>query len=108
MKKHSVVSKFKNPDKFIKKLRDQLKWALESVEYFKGEASRLRGKRWFTYTEETTKNAVLSLNNIERHKPRLNQEVVMVGRIVGYKQDGDDHVVTMSITRVALKGEDGE
>ena len=97
-----VKSKYKNPDKYIERLKDDIKYAGGSSRYHQNEADRLRGTSWFSYSDGISTSVVLGEEGLMG--ARLNQPVVLLGRIIGYKKKGrDTHTVEISLKNVALK-----
>jgi len=97
-----VKSKYKNPDKYIDKLKIELKRNKVFIELQSNRLSEARGSYWFGYDEDVSARAVLSTESLKGAK--LNQEVMVSGRISGYERESSDkHIVTLKLNRVALK-----
>ena len=73
MKNHNVVSKYKNPDRFIERLKTELDWAETRNKNLRNEAEKLRNEqkeieamrnseKWFTY--ETAKEIGVDLSRV--------------------------------------------
>ncbi len=98
----TVKSKYKNPDKYIERLREEYRASLETTRYYSDECKRLQGRDWFSYQDGVTKEVTHTTKELMGAK--LNQPIIILGRIVGYTREGiDKHRITISIKNVALK-----
>ena len=95
-----VESKYKNPDKFIKNLREKLERVLD----FQKVLWKRIGKHWFTYQDGVTLNVVFKeeeLFNVQ--KCRIEQEVKLSAKIISIKKnDIGKYVVNYEIKGVNL------
>jgi len=100
-----VKSKYKNPDKYIEKLKIQLERNKVFIKLQSNRLSKARGSHWFTYEDGVTTD--ISLTTEDLRDAKLNQEVIIQGRISGYEhyehESPDKHIVTLKLGRVALK-----
>ena len=97
-----VKSKYKNPDKHIESLKEKLGFKQCSVDILKERVARARGRHWFSCADGSNKEVVHT--TYELMGAKLNQPIVILGYIVGYKKEGPDkHRVTISLKNVAMK-----
>ncbi len=96
-----VKSKYKNPDKYIKRLKDDVERQSAFSNDWYEECRAVRGYHWFRYSSNITKNVVLDVSDAS--KSRIGQTVKIKGKVIGYKKDGrDNYVVTMELKEVRL------
>lgn len=90
----------KNPMKYIQRLKQQLKWAGESVDHFRDLAAKRLGSYWFTYEDGVTKS-VSNLSIEQARKVRIGSEVIMRGNVLKIEQIEPEKVtVTFSVKDV--------
>lgn len=97
-----VKSKYKNPDKYIERLKADRDYERNTKNQWREDYYAERGRHWFNYGSGVTVGVLLmnGLNNAQ-----LAQEVVLKGRIAGYKLRADgSHDITFAINSVRLKG----
>ena len=98
-----VKSKYKNPDKYIEKLKAECKEAWEQARLYERDKVRIQGDFWFSYKDGIRKSVYLKTDG-ELKGAQLNQPVVILGRIVGYKKiEEGGHFIDISLKNVSLK-----
>lgn len=97
-KSETKKSKYKNPDKYIAKLKSDLKRNESDIDYWMkeyheacNELTKLKketfGKLWFTYNEEVTHSVSFVHNPLEKSKlGSVGDEVVIIGNIIEITQ----------------------
>lgn len=100
---YTVKSKYKNPDKFLAKLRVQLDSFAELHRDWSFTFNRLRGNYWFTWENGATHSVLFKCGDDSAKKAFLGQKVKIEGRIVKYcREDDGEETVHISLGRVSL------
>ena len=98
----TVKSKYKNPDKYIERLKASLEIERDLKRQWRDDFYAEKGRPWFTYESDTTISVDLSKDSLDG--ARLAQEVLLRGRITGYKlQPSGRHDITFTVDSVRLK-----
>lgn len=113
---NTVKSKYKNPDKYVERLKDEISRQNSSLNYWKNE-HRARmdeiknlkddafGEYWFTYSDpgaELTVNLISHEDMLDRIN--LGQEVICFGSIESFKRGYDKNSAKFLIKKVYVKG----
>lgn len=97
-----VRSKYKNPDKYVERLKDEAKRAWEYSDSSNEDFWKERGVHWFNYESGVTKT--VSLQAKDASESRIDQTVRLEGKIIGYERtESGRYTVTMEIKEVRLK-----
>ena len=98
VRSYSVNSLYKNPDKFIEKLKrnltdkdDQISYWMSQCEELTNENRKLTddafGKHWFNYKEDVTHSVSFCKNPLAKSKlGSVGDQVVIVGEIIQITQ----------------------
>lgn len=117
MKTKSVQSKFKNPDKHIEKLKDEISRLQSRINYKEELINRIAnekeelisnafGAHWFDYSNKGTRIAVDLKSEYEQVRNgniRMNTKIVATGQVCDIKMDQDSTIVGIMIKTVYVK-----
>lgn len=95
-----VESKYKNPDKYIERLKQEVERSWEYQESTWGNYKREKGAFWFTYEDDVVKKVLLDVD--DANQSRIGQAVKLEGTIIGYERNGERYSVTMELKDVRL------
>ena len=96
-----VKSKYKNPDKYIEKLKSDLYWSKRTNNRLCVDAVRERGNFWVNFDSLHEINIRVTTANLD--SARLNHSILLYGTIIGYRKNGDDkHDITLGINKIHL------
>lgn len=98
---HSVKSKYKNPDQYIKRLKEDLSFERGTVLLLRQDMHRERGTHWFTWFKDAENTVVL--DGSYTIKARLHQQVIITGYISGYRRTPEcKETVDIALTSTKL------
>lgn len=104
---HTVKSRYKNPDTFIKKLKCKLGWFENRLDSWSRSFHRLQGSHWFTWKDNVTHGVLFNPDDNGAKKAFLGQKVKIEGRIVKYCRENDgEETVRISLGKVSLLSDD--
>ncbi len=102
--RRAVFSTRKNPDKLIAQLKKRIECEREWKENFRSDFFKEKGK--YLTTCWSADEYQISLTDEEAKQVHLNQKVIIVGHLIGYKLQKDTSYpnrVTISLAQVRLK-----
>lgn len=116
MKNHSVISKYKNPDRFIEKLKSQLEYdeirendLWEDIKKLKKELEDLRvlekSKAWYDYEKGIEAGATFfpsDYNFSIIRDAKLHQKIIGTGEIVGLEHTFEKSGAKMLIKSIRI------
>lgn len=99
---YEVRSKYKNPDKYIERLKVEVERVWDYYESSGEDFQKERGVHWFNYENGVTKTVALKAKDAS--ESRIDQTVKLNGKIIGYERtESGLYTVTMEIKEVRLK-----
>lgn len=93
--------KYKNPEKYIKRLKGEIKRKDELCSCLRKDWYAALGLAWFTYKDVVEQSVVLSPE--DARKFHIEDEVVVRGKIIKFKpSDNGQYVVTFTLKQVGV------
>ena len=74
-----VESKYKNPDRYIEKLKNEKMWAERRADNWRDDYREARGAVWFDYEEDVSLDVTLTTEQARQF--RIKDEVIIRGTI---------------------------
>ena len=101
----TVQSKYTNPDKYIKVLKNRIEWIEKQrckiLEIIRQE----RGDRWFTYGKGVS-SGVCNLSLSEINKAHIGQKVKLCAEVVKMQKNGSGYEATFDLGEARIIPED--
>ena len=101
MKKHQVESKYKDPDKYIDRLKNEIRWMNNNKKYSKKGIAELCGKvivKWEDGIEDVQSCIDGDLSTI-----RVNDIIAIIGKVIESKEYLSNGTVESEITYKRIK-----
>ena len=95
-----VESKYKNPDKYIERLKENVKQEQAFKESLRKELITERGEDWYSWTEGVFIDQKLQPSFARAS--HVEQEVIFQGKIVGYRKEKDIYIATIELNKTRL------
>ncbi len=101
---YNVKSKYKNPDKYVESLKDEIDWRKTMSKNDFDTMQKLAGIRWFICGDEVSDIAAV-LDRSVIQKAYIGQPLIMRGEIVRMEKKQNRYIATMSVKEVRLGNE---